>query len=87
MQGASPAAPTMAAITVSTRSSDAIISRASGASRTSVESPLSFKLWARMRACGALAMTAYDGLKRRHWASINSVCVAALSAKTSNRSG
>ena len=87
IHGGKPAAPTMAAMTASTDSCEAIISSAAGPDKTCVGSWWSRIFSANKLPCGALAMTAKTGLKRRHCASIKSTCTAALRAKTSKRSG
>jgi hypothetical protein len=86
-QGARPAAPTMAAMTASTSSCDAIFSRASSPVRTTVSSEFCLSFSASSAACGALAMTAKRGENCAHCASSSSTLVAAESANTSKRSG
>ena len=85
--GARPAAPTIAAMTISTDSCDAIISRASLDHKTVESSPFILIFSARMRPCGSLAMTTYRGLNCATCASMSSTWVDALSANTSYRSG
>ncbi len=57
-QGASPAAPTMAAMTTSTSGWAEIACRASGVSITSVDDPCAASASRSARACSGLAMTA-----------------------------
>ena len=85
--GASPAAPTMAAITASTPGSLLTSHSACGPASTSTGKPSSLTRRARSCACAGLAITAYRGTKRWHWARIVSTWVAAVSAKTEYRSG
>jgi len=85
--GPRPAAPTMAAITESVSSCDAIVSRASSPISTTVLRPFCLSLSASSAACGALAITANFGENCAHCASSSSTLVAAESAKTSKRSG
>ncbi len=87
IQGANPAAPTMAAITASTFSCEATMVSASAPHNTRVLRPRS-----RHRCCSrspwsALAMIPNSGLNLTHCATIRSTWVAAVKAKTSKRCG
>ena len=85
--GTKPAAPTMAAITVSQFDCVTAVTIASGPYSTSVAIFLSLRIALRRAAPSASATTAMAGLNSRHCSAKRSTCLPAVSATTLKRSG